>query len=292
MKHPFKKRRERFSHLRALRAGAHPELHQELSDSRAVPAVLEQCPKCETPVLKSDLSRSLYVCPHCGYHHPIGAYLRLSMVLDAGSFKELDDGLHGENPLSFPGYGEKLSAQQEKTGLSDAAVTARGRIGGKSVVVGALDSRFLMGSMGVAVGERITRAVEYAGRYRLPLILFSASGGARMQEGILSLMQMAKTSAALARFSDQGGLYISVLTHPTTGGVTASFASLGDITLAEPEALIGFAGPRVIEQTIGQKLPDGFQRSEFLEAHGFVDQIVPRSQLRAVLDQLLRLHRR
>ena len=292
MKHPFKERRERFTHLRALRAGAHPEFHQELNAARNVPSVLERCPKCDTPVLKGDLAKNWYVCPHCGYHHPVGAYLRLSMVLDAGSFKELDDRLHGDNPLDFPGYEDKLARQREKTGLSDAAVTARGRIGGKSVVVGALDSRFMMGSMGAAVGEKITRAVEYAGRYHLPLILFSASGGARMQEGILSLMQMAKTSAALALFSDKGGLYISVLTHPTTGGVTASFASLGDITLAEPEALIGFAGPRVIEQTIGQKLPEGFQRSEFLEEHGFIDQIVPRPQLRATLDQLLRLHGR
>ena len=171
-------------------------------------------------------------------------------------------------------------------------VTAAGRIDGRKVAVGVLDSRFLMGSMSAAVGEKVTRLIEYAGKNRLPLIIFSASGGARMQEGILSLMQMAKTSAVLARFSQRGGLFISVLTDPTTGGVSASFANLGDIVLAEPGALIGFAGPRVIEQTIGQKLPEGFQRAEFQEEHGFVDQVVPRRELRGVLSQLLTLHTR
>ena len=181
---------------------------------------------------------------------------------------------------------------RQKTGLSEAVVTATGRIEGRKVAVAVLDSRFLMGSMSAAVGEKVTRLIEHATRNRLPVVIFSASGGARMQEGILSLMQMAKTSAALARHSQKGGLFISVLTDPTTGGVTASFASLGDITLAEPGALIGFAGPRVIEQTIGQKLPEGFQRAEYLEEHGFVDQIVPRKQMRAVLAQLLTLHYR
>ena len=182
---------------------------------------------------------------------------------------------------------DRLRRQRE-----DAAVSAVGKLNGISAVFAVLDSRFFMGSMGVAVGEKITRAAEYAQKHRLPLIIFSASGGARMQEGILSLMQMAKTSAAIRRFSDAGGLYISVFTHPTTGGVTASFASLGDVTLAEPGALIGFAGPRVIRQTIGQELPDGFQRAEYLEEHGFVDQIVPRGQLRDTLAQLLALHRK
>ncbi|MFQ7684739.1 MAG: acetyl-CoA carboxylase carboxyltransferase subunit beta, partial [Lawsonibacter sp.] len=191
-----------------------------------------------------------------------------------------------------PGYEAKLDGARRRTGMNEAVVTAAGRIGGQRVAVGALDSRFFMGSMSAAVGEKVTRLVEYADKYKLPLILFSASGGARMQEGILSLMQMAKTSAAIRRFSDAGGLYISVFTHPTTGGVTASFASLGDVTLAEPGALIGFAGPRVIRQTIGQELPDGFQRAEYLEEHGFVDQIVPRGQLRDTLAQLLALHRK
>ena len=195
-----------------------------------------------------------------------------------------------QDVLRFPGYPEKLTAAQNKTGLHEAAVTAVGRIGGVACVAAVLDSRFFMGSMSTAVGDKITRAIEYATSKHLPLVIFSASGGARMQEGIFSLMQMAKTSAAIERFSSKGGLYISVLTHPTTGGVTASFASLGDIMLAEPGALIGFAGPRVIEQTIGETLPAGFQRSEFQLEHGFVDKVVPRSELRATLIQLLQLH--
>ena len=232
----------------------------------------------------------LITCPKCGYHFPIGGYYRLSTILDPGSFRELHPRLSAGDPLHFPGYQEKLDAAQHKTGLTEAVVTATGTIGGSRCVVGVLDSRFLMGSMSAAVGEKITLAIEYATKNKLPLILFAASGGARMQEGILSLMQMAKTSAALARFSDKGLLYISVLTDPTTGGVTASFASLGDIILAEPGALIGFAGPRVIQQTIGETLPEGFQRAEYQEAHGFVDAVVPRVQLRDTLAQLLRLH--
>ncbi len=194
------------------------------------------------------------------------------------------------DPLHFPGYGAKLDAARRKTGMNEAAVTAVGTIGGSRCVVGVLDSRFLMGSMSAAVGEKLTLAIEHAIKNKLPLILFAASGGARMQEGILSLMQMAKTSAALARFSEKGLLYISVLTVPTTGGVTASFASLGDIILAEPGALIGFAWPRVIQQTIGETLPQGFQRAEFQMEHGFVDAVVPRSQMRDTLARLLKLH--
>ena len=234
-----------------------------------------ECKQCGRRATRTIWTRSLYVCPNCGYHMPIGGYYRLSLVLDHGS---------------FPGYPEKLTAAQNKTGLREAAVTATGRIGGVACVAAVLDSRFFMGSMSTAVGEKITRAVEYAAAKRLPLVIFSASGGARMQEGIFSLMQMAKTSAAIQRFSARGGLYVSVLTHPTTGGVTASFASLGDIMLAEPGALIGFAGPRVIEQTIGEKLPAGFQRSEFQLEHGFVDQVVPRDQLRDTLIRVLQLH--
>ena len=230
------------------------------------------------------------MCPNCGYHLPIGGYYRLSLVLDHGSFRELDADLAPQDPLQFPGYPEKLTAAENKTGLHEAAVTAVGRIGGVACVAAVLDSRFFMGSMSTAVGDKITRAIEHATAKRLPLVIFSASGGARMQEGIFSLMQMAKTSAAIERFSAKGGLYVSVLTHPTTGGVTASFASLGDIMLAEPGALVGFAGPRVIEQTIGEKLPAGFQRSEFQMEHGFVDQVVPRDQLRNTLIQILQLH--
>jgi len=219
-----------------------------------------------------------------------GAYERLAMVLDDGSMCELNEALVGGDPLDFPGYEEKLIAQRVKTEMLEAVVTAEGTIDGMRCVVCVLDSAFFMGSMGVAVGEKVTLAVEYARDHALPLIMFSASGGARMQEGIFSLMQMAKTSAAVADFKAKGGLYISVLTHPTTGGVAASFASLGDIMLAEPGALIGFAGPRVIEQTIGQRLPEGFQRSEFQQEHGFVDAIVELKDMKATLSQLLRLH--
>ncbi|WP_443663109.1 acetyl-CoA carboxylase, carboxyltransferase subunit beta [Dysosmobacter sp.] len=249
-----------------------------------------KCPKCGQESERRLVAQELSVCPKCGYHFPMGAYYRLSSVLDPGTFRELFEKLPAGDPLSFPGYKEKLQAAQRKTGLTEAVVTATGAIGGHKCVVGVLDSRFLMGSMSAAVGEKLTLAINYATRNRLPLILFAASGGARMQEGILSLMQMAKTSAALARFSEKGLLYISVLTDPTTGGVTASFASLGDIILAEPGALIGFAGPRVIQQTIGETLPEGFQRAEYQEEHGFVDAVVPRVRMRETLSQLLRLH--
>ena len=249
-----------------------------------------ECKKCGRRATRQIWNKAQYVCPNCGVHLAIGAYYRLSTVLDHGTFKELNPDIAPNDVLHFPDYQEKLAAASVKTGLKEAAVTAIGRIGGVQAVVAVLDSRFFMGSMSTAVGEKITRAIEYAADKHLPLIIFSASGGARMQEGIFSLMQMAKTSAALERFNRSGGLYISVLTHPTTGGVTASFASLGDITLAEPGALIGFAGPRVIEQTIGEKLPDGFQRSEFQLEHGFVDQVVPRTELKEVLTRILQLH--
>ena len=249
-----------------------------------------ECKKCGRRATRQIWAKSLFVCPNCGDHQPIGGYYRLSLVLDHGSFRELDEDLPPQDVLAFPGYAEKLAAQSSKTGLKEAVVTATGRIGGIACVAAVLDSRFFMGSMSTAVGDKITRAIEYAAAKHLPLVIFSASGGARMQEGIFSLMQMAKTSAAIERFSSRGGLYISVLTHPTTGGVTASFASLGDIMLAEPGALIGFAGPRVIEQTIGETLPEGFQRSEFQLEHGFVDKVVPRSELRGTLIQLLQLH--
>lgn len=252
----------------------------------------QECPHCQRRATRAKWAESLYVCPNCGHYLPIGGYYRLSLIFDHGSFRELNGQLTAGDPLHFPGYGDKLAIQKRKTGLNEAAVTATGRVEGIPVAAAVLDSRFFMGSMSSAVGEKVTLTVEHAISKKLPLIIFSASGGARMQEGIFSLMQMAKTSAAIARFSAAGGLYISVLTHPTTGGVTASFASLGDIMLAEPGALIGFAGPRVIEQTIGEKLPEGFQRSEFQEEHGFVDQIVPRSELKATLARLLRLHQK
>ena len=264
--------------------------YQAMREGRLSAGRQLQCPKCGGESAAQRWNELQMVCPLCGYHRPVGAYTRLWQILDPGSFRELDGELESKNVLDFPGYDEKLEAQRAKTGLADAAVTATGKVGGVPVVAAVLDSRFFMGSMGTAVGEKITRAVEYAAKKELPLIIFSASGGARMQEGIFSLMQMAKTSAAIQRFQAKGGLYISYLTHPTTGGVTASFASLGDITLAEPGALIGFAGPRVIEQTIGQKLPQGFQRAEYLLDHGFVDQVVPRSEMKATLTRILKLH--
>ncbi|MEA4964818.1 MAG: acetyl-CoA carboxylase, carboxyltransferase subunit beta [Oscillospiraceae bacterium] len=248
------------------------------------------CPKCGEASEQKLVAQGLSVCPKCGYHFPIGAYYRLSTILDSGTFRELNEKYPAGDPLSFPDYREKLAVTQRKTGLTEAVVTATGAIGGTKCVVGVLDSRFFMGSMSTAVGEKITLAIEFAAKNRLPLILFSASGGARMQEGILSLMQMAKTSGALAGFAEKKLFFISVLTDPTTGGVTASFASLGDVILAEPGALIGFAGPRVIQQTIGQTLPDGFQRAEYLEAHGFVDAVVPRIRMRETLSRLLLLH--
>lgn len=274
----FAKRRARLLAMKAMR------------DNYIPGDRLITCPKCGQESERRLVAQGLSVCPKCGYHWPIGAYYRLSTILDPGSFRELHPRLSAGGPLHFPGYQEKLDAAQHKTGLTEAVVTATGTIGGSRCVVGVLDSRFLMGSMSTAVGEKVTLATEFAAKNKLPLILFSASGGARMQEGILSLMQMAKTSAALARFSDKGLLYISVLTDPTTGGVTASFASLGDIILAEPGALIGFAGPRVIQQTIGETLPEGFQRAEYQESHGFVDAVVPREKMRDTLSQLLRLH--
>ena len=274
----FAKRRARLLAMKAMR------------DNYIPGDKLVTCPKCGRESGKKAVAEGLSVWPLCGYHFPIGAYYRLSTVLDSGTFRELNAKLPAADPLAFPGYGPKLALAQRKTGLTEAAVTATGAIGGSRCVVGVLDSRFLMGSMSAAVGEKITLAIEYATKNKLPLILFAASGGARMQEGILSLMQMAKTSAALARFSEKGLLYISVLTDPTTGGVTASFASLGDVILAEPGALIGFAGPRVIQQTIGETLPEGFQTAEFQMEHGFVDAVVPRSQMRDTLIRLLRLH--
>lgn len=248
------------------------------------------CPKCKQEFKKSEVKANLNVCMACGYHYVISAEKRIRSLVDPGSFKPLKCKVAFANPLEYPEYEEKIKSLQDKTGLEEAVCAGVGKIAGYDAVIAVMSSKFLMGSMGMAVGEKITNAVEYADRKKLPLIIFTASGGARMQEGILSLMQMAKTSAAIERFNENGGLYVSVLTHPTTGGVTASFATLGDITLAEPEALIGFAGPRVIEQTIGQKLPDGFQRSEFQQEHGFVDQIVPRDQMKDTIAHILRLH--
>ncbi len=251
-----------------------------------------QCPKCKKSLYRQDLHEALGICPACQYHYPLSPRGRLSILVDKGSFKEMDGDMTSGNPLNFPDYATKLLVSQEKTEQKEAVLTGEAQIKGKKCIIGIMDSRFMMGSMGSVVGEKLTHAIERATKEGLPLIIFSASGGARMQEGIFSLMQMAKTSSALARHDDAGLLFISVLTDPTTGGVTASFAMLGDIILAEPGALVGFAGPRVIEQTIKQKLPEGFQRAEFLLEHGMIDEVVPRNKLRIQLAQLLDLHQK
>lgn len=252
--------------------------------------LLRRCNKCGAAIIAEDVKNGYYICPKCGGYFHIQAYRRLQMIADEDTFEEWDKELTGQNPMGYKGYEEKIQSLKEKTGLNEAVVTGKAKINGQDVVLGICDGRFMMASMGWAVGEKIARAVERATEEKLPVILFACSGGARMQEGITSLMQMAKTSAALKRHSDAGLLYISVLTDPTTGGVTASFAMLGDVILAEPKALIGFAGPRVIEQTIGQKLPKGFQRSEFLLEHGFIDRIVEREEMKEVLSQIIRCH--
>ena len=249
------------------------------------------CPACGTAYEKAELEQSLYVC-RCGHHFYIPSEKRLKALFDNSVYKVLFRNVQAQNPIDFPGYEERLQTAGEASGISEACICAAGNIGSDPAVCAVLDSAFLMGSMGTAVGEKIALSAEYAQKKHCPLIIFSASGGARMQEGIFSLMQMAKTSAAVKSFSDSGGLFISYLTNPTTGGVTASFTSLGDIILAEPKALIGFAGPRVIEQTINEELPEGFQRAEFMQQHGFIDSIVHRKNMRAVIKQLLKLHRR
>ena len=250
-----------------------------------------KCNKCGQPIYVEDVKNNYYVCPKCSGYFRVHAYRRIEMLVDEGTFEEWNKEMPFSNPLEFPGYEKKVLAAREKSRLNEAIVTGKGLIDGNPAVIGVCDARFIMSSMGHVVGEKITDAVERATKEKLPVIIFACSGGARMQEGIVSLMQMAKTSAALKRHHDAGQLFISVLTDPTTGGVTASFAMLGDIILAEPHALIGFAGLRVIEQTIGQKLPEGFQRSEFLLDHGFVDKIVEREDQKRVIGQILYMHR-
>ena len=249
-----------------------------------------KCNKCGRPIYTEDVKNNFYICPKCDGYFRVHAYRRIEMTIDSGSFEEWDREMEFVNPLNFPGYEKKVQAVREKTNLNEAVVTGRGTIHGQKTVIAVCDSRFIMSSMSHNVGEKIARAVERATALRLPVIIFACSGGARMQEGLVSLMQMEKTSAAIKRHSDAGLLYISVLTEPTTGGVTASFAMLGDIIIAEPKALIGFAGQRVIEQTIRQKLPEGFQRAEFQMEHGFVDLIVERPEMKDTLSSILRIH--
>ncbi|MDW7672927.1 MAG: acetyl-CoA carboxylase, carboxyltransferase subunit beta [Bacillota bacterium] len=249
-----------------------------------------KCIECGDIIYNKELEKNLKVCPKCNYHFRMNAKDRVLYFTDEGSFQSFNDQIVGGNPLEFPGYEEKLKREQEKTGLKEAILTGTANICGNPCIFVVIDPNFFMGSMGMVVGEKLVLAIEQAVARKLPLIVFSASGGARMQEGILSLMQMAKTSAALNKLSEEGLLFISVCTDPTTGGVTASFASLGDIIIAEPKALIGFAGPRVIEQTIRQKLPTGFQRAEFLLEHGLLDMVVHRNELKSTLAKLLALH--
>lgn len=256
----------------------------------ADPKPTKICKGCGAEIKARTYGRNLYVCPVCGRYSRLLARTRIRFTADKDSFHELFSGIRTLNPLDFEGYSEKIRELYRKTGMNDAVVTGLCSIGGIQICLGVMDSHFMMASMGSVVGEKITRLFEYATQHHLPVVLFTCSGGARMQEGMFSLLQMAKVSGAVERHSRAGLLYITVLTDPTTGGVTASFASLGDIILAEPHATVGFAGRRVIEGTIGEKLPDEFQTSEFLQAHGFCDKIVPRNQMKQALTDLLRLH--
>lgn len=250
-----------------------------------------KCDNCKEILYKEEVKENSSVCPNCGKCFRLSARRRIKQIIDEGTFKELNEDVPELDPLEFEGYKQKIKSLQEKTKIKEAVTTGIGEINGNKTAIAVMDGNFLMGSMGSVVGEKITFLIEEAIKLRLPLIIFCVSGGARMQEGIISLMQMAKTSSAIAKLNDEGLLYISVITDPTTGGVTASFASLGDIILAEPDCLIGFAGPRVIEQTIKQKLPEGFQKSEFLLEHGFIDKIVERKDMKNTLAKILELHK-
>lgn len=249
-----------------------------------------KCPKCKSLILVSDMEESQKVCGKCDYHFRLNARERISMIADSGTFSEIDGDLTSTNIIGFPGYDEKLEKAKKASGENESVVCGECEIGGVRNILCVMNADFMMGSMGTITGEKITRAFEYATEKKLPVIVFTVSGGARMQEGILSLMQMAKTSGAVKRHSDAGLLYITVLTDPTTGGVTASFAMEGDIILSEPHALVGFAGPRVIEQTIRQKLPKDFQTAEFVLEKGFIDAVVPRKEMKATLEKLLLMH--
>lgn len=272
-------KKKKYATIPSVRAG------QDVPDG-----IMIKCPNCKKIMYCKELTKNLKVCLECGYHHPMNATERLDSFIDEGTFEEFDHEMVSENPLEFPGYLEKLEQDREKTNLNEAVVTGKGLVAGHKTVIAVMDSTFRMGSMGSVVGEKITRAIEKAGEMSVPFIVFTASGGARMQEGVLSLMQMAKTSAALKQLSDQGGLIISVMTHPTTGGVSASFASLGDYNLAEPGALIGFAGRRIIEQTIREELPEDFQTAEFLLKRGQLDAVIPREELKDKIANILDIH--
>lgn len=287
-KNPF--RAKQYATTNIYRAVPQDNERQEEERPNVPQGIMTKCPKCGKVIYTKLLLKNFKSCDECGYNFKVSAYERFAMILDDSEFQEFDAQMTTRDPLKFPGYSEKLVKTQMQTGLVDGVVTGKGKINGLSVMLAVMDASFFMGSMGTTIGEKLARLFEQATKERLPVIVFTASGGARMHEGIFSLMQMAKVSAAAAKHSEAGLLYITVLTNPTTGGVTASFAMLGDIILAEPDALIGFAGPRVIEQTIGQKLPEGFQRAEFLLEHGFVDRIVSRDQLKQTLGTLILMH--
>ncbi len=283
----FKKRKTQLNRIKNICRPINRKFKVEIPEG-----LYDRCPVCEKTNHVQELIDNLFVCSRCNNHLRLRSYDRVSIIADKNSFVERGRGFITTNPLEIDGYEDKVDALKENTGLEEAYIYGYAEILGEPCVLGVMDSYFLMGSMGSVVGEKVTESFEYAIQQKLPIILFTASGGARMQEGILSLMQMAKTSGEVARFSKKGGLYITFLTNPTTGGVSASFAMLGDIQLAEPNALIGFAGPRVIEQTINQKLPEGFQKSEFLLEKGFVDAIVDRKDQRDFLKRILVMHKR
>jgi acetyl-CoA carboxylase carboxyl transferase subunit beta len=290
LKDLFHKKKQRYATLTSQDVAERLGRTQPTPEIGVPEGLMSKCKRCGEMSFTKELEKNLKVCPKCDYHYPLTAVERLSMTLDDGRFFEYDAGMTTVDPLHFPDYLTKIEREKAKSGLNEAVVTGEGTIGGFPVVIGVMDSTYFMGSMGSVVGEKITRAIETAMAKKYPLILFTASGGARMQEGIFSLMQMAKTSAALAKFDEAGGLYVAVNTYPTTGGVTASFAMLGDINIAEPGALIGFAGRRIIEQTIRQKLPDDFQTAEFLLKNGMLDMVVHRKEMNKVLATILELH--
>ena len=281
MEHLFKIRKERLSIFKNFRPSMSKSSHGSFD-----------CPSCSNNIQLKDIEDNLYICNKCNHYTKIPAYKRIEMICDSYSFKEYDKNLITDDLEHFPGYKDKLKKNQESSNLNEAVIWGKCKIDSQSCVIVVMDSLFMMGSMGRIVGEKITRAIEYATKKSLPIIIFCASGGARMQEGIISLMQMAKTSAALKKHSDNKNLYISVITNPTTGGVSASFAMLGDIIIAEPNAIIGFAGKRVIEKTINESLPDNFQTAEFVQEKGFIDLIVSRKELKKTLSDLLKIHRR
>jgi len=264
----------------------------EQSKADVPEGLMKKCDGCHKIYYRKEMKKNIHVCPNCDYHHQLNAWERIDSLFDEHTFEEWDEHLVSNNPLKFPEYEEKLKGDQQKTNLKEAVVTGKGLIDGQPTSFAVMDARFRMGSMGSVVGEKIARAIERAKDESLPFIIFTASGGARMQEGVLSLMQMTKTSVAIKRFSEAGGLMISVMTHPTTGGVSASFASLGDYNFAEPRALIGFAGRRIIEQTIREKLPDDFQTAEFLMKHGQLDKVIHRHDMKQTLTTLLKVHQK